>query len=308
MVFFCHWADKTFSFSPSGRGKHGRRHSPIPQPQLQQISSQAEATVISSTNSLDPFLDNDSSLSSIPSSSVPSRKSVNRKQHPPLSSLVHAEAIPVPVTTRRQMPNISRSDPLPSHVRQRPRPVSALPSTFQYFPICDDMNDVVDLGAPATPPPSRRHHDNGLQTAPISSRTPGAFPFNTMGLPSSPPPLASKRNRKHHRTPSEGVFHMSSDDDLSSEPGGTTLNPNVQALFGLVNTSKPSSKMSPSAFSTPIRAIPPFKRESVSLSYVSLSNEKPSERETAEKAAGYFASSMFQNSPGPEELPDPLLF
>ena len=120
------------------------------------------------------------------------------------------------------------------------------------------------------------------------------------GVPTTPPP--KRGNKKHRRTPSEGVFHMSSDEDLSSGPGESILNPNVQALFGL------SSKMSPSAFSTPIRAIPPFKRSSGSSSYFSLSNEKQSEREAAEKAAGYFASSMFQNSPSPEELPDPLLF
>ena len=307
LFFFVIWADNTLSFSP-GRGKHGRQHSPL---QLQQIPSQVEATVISSIksiDSLDPFLDNDSSLSSNPSSpTVPSQISVNCKQHTPSPSLVHVEAIPVPVVTRRQTPNISRSNPLPSHIRQRPRPISALPSTFQHSPIYDDMNDVAHLGAPTTPPPTRRH-DNGLQTAPISSRTPGAFPFNT-GLPSSPASLASKKgNRKHRRTPSEGVFHMSSDEDPSSGPGETFLNPNVQALFGLVNTFKPSSKVSPSAFSTPIRAIPPFKRNSASPTYLSLSNEKLSEREDAEKAAGYFASSMFQNSPSPEELPDPLLF
>ena len=101
---------------------------------------------------------------------------------------------------------------------------------------------------------------------------------------------------------------MSSDEDLSSGLGGTILNPNVQALFGLVDTFEPSSKMLPSAFSTPIRPIPPCKRDSASPSYFSLSNERQSEREAAEKAAGYFASSMFQNSPSPEELPDPLLF
>ena len=101
---------------------------------------------------------------------------------------------------------------------------------------------------------------------------------------------------------------MSSDEDLSSGPGGTILNPNVQALFSLVNTFVPSSKTPPSAFSTPIRAIPPFRKDSASPSYFSLSHEKQSEREAAEKAAGYFASSMFQNSPSPEELPNPLLF
>jgi len=98
---------------------------------------------------------------------------------------------------------------------------------------------------------------------------------------------------------------MSSDEDLSSGPGGTVLT-NGQTLFGIVNAFNPSSKMS--TFSTPIRAIPPYKRDSASPSNGSLSKEKQSEREAAEKAAGYFASSMFQNSPSPDELPNPLLF
>ena len=208
------------------------------------------------------------------------------------------------------MSNISRSDPLPTHIRQRPRPISALSSPLQDFPICNDMNDAADSGLPITPPRTRRHHDNGLQTAPISSRTPGAFPFNALPLPSPPSRVASKRgNKKHRRTPSEGVFNMSSDEDLSSSgPGGPGLNPNVQALFGLVNTFNPKSKMLPPAFSTPIRAIPPFKRDSTSPSNGSLSKESQLERGATEKVAGYFASSMFQNSPSPEELPDPLLF
>ena len=92
---------------------------------------------------------------------------------------------------------------------------------------------------------------------------------------------------------------MSSDDDVSSGPDGTSLNPNVQALFGLVNNNfKSSSKTLPS---TPIRAIPPFRKGSASPSY-------SSKREASEKAAGYFASSTFQNSPSPEELPDPPIF
>jgi hypothetical protein len=300
------WADNWLIFrrSPSYPAVHEKhRHqpsSPIPQPQLQPIPSQAEVTVVSSVNStnlFDPFVDNDSSVSSNPPSpTIPSRKPAN---HKPSHSVEYSKAIPVPVTSRRQIQNISRSDPLPSH---RPH----LTSTLQHFPICDDANysDV-----PFTPPPRRRHHDNGLQTAPISSRTPGAFPFNIPGLPPSPSPVATKRdNRKHRRTPSEGVFHMSSDEDLSSGPGRTIPNPNLQTLFGLVNTFEPNSKRLPSAFSTPVRAIPPFKRDPTSLSNGSLSKEKQSECESAKKAAGYFASSMFQNSPSPEELPNPLLF
>ncbi|KAF8800571.1 hypothetical protein BYT27DRAFT_7199698 [Phlegmacium glaucopus] len=299
---------------PLVRGKHGRQPSPpIPQPQSQQIPSQAEVAVVSFINLSDPFLDNDSSFSSnLPSSTIPfnpSGKSVNRRQerHTPSPSPTPSEAIPVPAATRRQMPNMSRSDPIPSYIRQRPRPISARPSTFQHFPICDDMNDVVDAG-PTTPPATHRHYENGLHTAPIATRAPGTFPFNAMGL-HSPSPVASKRgNRKHRRTPSEGVFHMSSDEDVSSGPDGTVLNPNVKALFGLVNTFNPGSKVS-STFSTPIRSIPPYKRDSASPSNGSrLSKEKQLEREAIEKAAGYFASSMYQNSPSPDELPDPLLF
>ena len=293
-------------------GNHGRQPSPpFPQPQLQQISSQAEVAVNSSinpTNFFDTSLDNDSSLSSDPPSPIPFAKSVTPRQQTRTSmpSQVHSEVISVPAATKRQTPNISRSNPLPSHIRQRPRPISARPSSFQPFPICDDMDDPADHGGPITPPTTRRHYDNGLQTAPISSRTPGSFPLNAMDLPSSPSPAVRRRgNRKHRRAPSEGVFHMSSDEDMSSGSGGTVLSPHVQALFGLVNTSKPSL---PSTFSTPVRPIPPYKRDSASPSDSSSSKENQLEREVAEKAAGYFASSMFQNSPSPEELPDPLLF
>ena len=62
----------------------------------------------------------------------------------------------------------------------------------------------------------------------------------------SPPLLASNGDTGSIAQP----FHMSSEEDLSSGPGRTILNPNVQALFSLVNTFVPSSKTSPSAFST----------------------------------------------------------
>ena len=161
------------------------------------------------------------------------------------------------------------------------------------------MNDPADLSAPTTPLATRRNHHNYLHSTPISSRKPGPFPSNTMSLPSSPSLIPSKR--KHRRTRSKDVFQTSSDEDHSSGPDGTSLNPNVRALFGLVNTSKPSSKTLPS---TPIRAIPPYKKGSASPCYGS----SQSKSEVSEKAADYFASSMFQNSPSPDELPDPLIF
>jgi hypothetical protein len=96
---------------------------------------------------------------------------------------------------------------------------------------------------------------------------------------------------------------MSSDDGLSSGPDGTSLNPNVQALFGFVNTFKIISnlKMLPS---NPVLPIPLFLKGSASPSYGSLQ----SKCEASEKAAGYFARSMFQNSPSPEQLRDPPIF
>ena len=237
------------------------------------------------------WFDNRLIRSNPPSPSPPSLKSAKHKQRTP-SSLVHSDAIPAPVVPRRQSTKISRSDSLPSHICRHPHPTS----TLQRFPICDDMNDTADLSAPA---PARRDHDNNLQANPISSRKPGVFPSNTLSLPSSPSKLPNRR--KHRRTSSEGVFHISSDEDPSSGHDGTSLNPNVQALFGLVNTPKPSSKMLPS---TPIRPIPPFKKSSTSPSYGSLQSKCG----TSKNAAVYFASSMFQNSPSPEELPDPPIF
>jgi hypothetical protein len=53
--------------------------------------------------------------------------------------------------SRRQTPNISHSDPIPSLICPCPRPIWALPSTSQHFPICDDMNDIVDFDAPSNP-------------------------------------------------------------------------------------------------------------------------------------------------------------
>ncbi|KAF8155813.1 hypothetical protein B0H34DRAFT_798924 [Crassisporium funariophilum] len=294
------------------RGKHGRQPSPpISQSQLHQIPSQAEATVISSINSahlFDPFLDNSAqSLHSPPPSPTmnfePSGKLARRRQQqtgPPTPT----KAVPVAIP-RTHSATLSRSAPLPTNMVQRPRPIPKRSATTKDFPICDDLNEVADQMVMITPPATpRRHFDNGPSTAPLSARTPGAFPFNGMGYTS--PPSPKKANRKHRRTPSEGVFHMSSDEDLSTGPGGVILNPNVKALFGLVGTPEP--KMSTSAFATPSPRTPEYPRQSSSLGNSSmLSKEKQAERDAAARTADYFASSMFQNSPSPEELPDPLL-
>ena len=141
---------------------------------------------------------------------------------------MHAEAIPVPIATRRQTRNISRSDPLPSHMRQRPRPISPLPPFH--------------LPAHPVPLATRRQTPNISHSDPLPSHI-------------------RQRTRPVSAIPSTYRYFPICDDmnDVADFGGPTT-------------------------------------------------NEKHSEREAAEKAAGYFASSMFQNSPSPEELPDPPLF
>ncbi|KDR80323.1 hypothetical protein GALMADRAFT_208439 [Galerina marginata CBS 339.88] len=294
----------------SVRGKHGRQPSPpitAQQTAQPQTPSQAEATVvppIKSTNLFDPFVDHSNSPPPSPLASKPSGKLARRRQQQPQFS-TPSKAIPVPNSQRINPSNLSRSDPLPS----RMRPVPRRSATYQDFPVCDDMTEVADNDYTLSPPPTPRRpttNVSGPQTAPLSSRTPGAFPFIQMDL-STPPPSTTKRgNRRHQRVPSEGVFNMSSDEDVSTGPGGLVFNANanVQAILGM-NLNKRSSLPS---FSTPRPAraasAPQRSRES-SPSYDSLSREKQLEREANEKA-GYFASSMFQNSPSPEELPDPL--
>ena len=310
------------SASLSGvRGKPGRQPSP-PISQNQLLSSQAEAAVIfSSTNISDPFLDDSSHSSALqtPTSSPPTlaprpsgKLARRRQQQPqfatPSPSPVMSKAIPVPKSKRTGPSTLSRSEPAPSHMP--PRPTARRSSSAWDFPICDDMTEVGDfdqdntiLSPPVTPV---RKQFQVPHTAPISGRSPGQFSFN--GINNYPSPVSPKRGgRKHRRAPSEGVFTMSSDEDVSTGPGGAILNPNVKALFGLAHTPAPETS-SPFVTPTLSRAVPSthFRESSSPPSAFLLTREKQLEREAADTDAGYFASSIFQNSPSPEELPDPL--
>ncbi|KAF9528594.1 hypothetical protein CPB83DRAFT_869382 [Crepidotus variabilis] len=276
------------------RGKHGRQPSPPIPTSSQPVSSQAEATIISN-NAFDPFLDNvlppSPTLTSRPSGKLAQR----RQPTQPLS-------VPFPPTSNK-MPAMARSAPVPSNMK-RLRPLTKRSSTVQEFPICDDSSEYDPAPASLTP---RRLYDNGPQTAPLSAGAPGTFPFTDFGghSISAPPPSPNspKKSRKHRRTPSEGVFHMSSDEEVSSGPGGYVLNPQVKSLFGLANVTPMKTSLAASPFVTPpsSRTVTPRARDS-SPSGGSL----PPVREGNEKA-GFFASSTFQNSPSPDELPDPLL-
>jgi len=205
---------------------------------------------------------------------------------------------------------MARSEPIPSHMKQRPRPLPKRSSTQLDFPICDDLAEagagLDDFDFSLAP---LRLYDSGPLTAPLSARLPGAFPFAPMASP--PPSPRKQRNRHHNRTPSESIFHMSSDEELSTGPGGAILNPSVQALFGLVSSGNSTANSTPvktpasgSPFVTPGRVTPPRTRESSpSNGHVNIGSYP----KDSSMAQALFASSMFQNSPSPDELPDPLL-
>lgn len=203
----------------------------------------------------------------------PSGKLAKRRQSniTPLELPEPSKSIPVPKRNSSSVP-LSRSEPYVSHMPRKTKSRKPLDA----FPICDDMTDAGDLSEqedispPVTPTPMRaKRYDDGPRTAPLTSSI-IAFP------PASPPsPLANKRGgRRHKRSPSEGVFAMSSDEDRQASDRSTGPN----GLFGLNNRTRAT---------------------------ISISREEELERQAAAFAAAYFASSTFQNSPSPDELPPP---
>ena len=206
----------------------------------------------------------------------------------------HPSIVVLPTRTPGLL-NLSQP-PRPPLQRQTPKPLPKTKSTpVVRTPLLNSTAEITNnkksgvVALPATPPQLRGR---------------GQIKHTKDRVHRTPSPSYPAVRRKHRHQPQSEVSVISSSDEDLSVSGSNILNPDVQDLFGLVNTYKPS-KMPPS---TPVRAIFPSKRNSTSPSHGSLPKEKQSEREGAEKAAGYFASSMFQNSPSPEALPDPLLF
>lgn len=142
------------------------------------------------------------------------------------------------------------------------------------FPICDDMTDIDgDRSRPSTParkPATWQQQslvDDGPRTAPLSNAI-HSFPFNF----DTPSPSPVPARQRHARGPSDSVFNMSFDEDCSSD-----ASEELKALFaGMMPNKRRMNKSS---------------REDIA-------------RTDAEKEA-YFASSQFQNSPSPDDLPAP---
>jgi hypothetical protein len=278
--------EKTTARSNSHSAVRGRRNNTRQQsPPIS--TSQAEVSPSptyksTKSNLFDPFLD-DSPIHSQPSAAIPTLASrpsgkLARRRQPNLDSAPAnpSKAIPVPrAFNSSSAPNLSRSEPGASRIRSRK-------VARDSFPICDDLTDTDESEDDSTPPatPTRPRtaprftlslHD-GPRTAPVTGPS-SAFPF-TDSFTSSP--LAGRKHdkRKHHRIPSEGVFAMSSDEETSNYPRSDD---GLKTLLGLTGGRLP------------------------------LSEESEQEREAAAAAAvaAYFASSNFQNSPSPEELPPP---
>ncbi|KAH8996342.1 hypothetical protein EDB92DRAFT_1794095 [Lactarius akahatsu] len=160
--------------------------------------------------------------------------------------------------------NLSRSVPTLSSMQSNG-------AIADVFPICDDLTDVEDdddVFAPSTPVRSKSGnttrqpamYDDGPRTAPISTPRSG-FPFNSKPVPTVTP----ERKRQHVRSPSEGIFNLSMDEDsaLSSPSDGGLKAPGSLSARRRIVSAASSGKRD------------------------------------------FWASSKFQNSPSPDVLPVP---
>ncbi|KIJ61522.1 hypothetical protein HYDPIDRAFT_137432 [Hydnomerulius pinastri MD-312] len=282
---------------------HARRNN-IRQPSPPIHSSQVEGNILpsmqsfahrnnnSASNSFDPFVvssDSDSENSRPPLMSLPSKngstkaapaltaqpsgKLARRRNHAPQAPATPtpaSRAVPVPRSGAQSAAprhNLSRSAPGPHAIpRHNNRRSSAVYSA--EFPVCDDTTDVEDNSPPSTPTRETSQSTwqqlafDGPRTAPLSASN--GFPF------AGPAGTSPSPARRHYRTPSEGVFSMSFDEDISSTSDSSE---ELKKLFGF----------------------PPKRFGSVGHSATRAAKEK----------AGFFASSVFQNSPSPDELPPP---
>ncbi|KAN0131944.1 hypothetical protein V8E53_010224 [Lactarius tabidus] len=163
--------------------------------------------------------------------------------------------------------NLSRSVPTLSSMQSNG-------AIVDVFPICDDLTDAEDdddVFAPSTPVRSMKGnttwqqptvYDDGPRTAPIATPRSG-FPFNSKPVSTVTP----ERKRQHVRSPSEGVFNLSMDEDSAlSYPSDTPGGPKTQGSL-------------------------PTRRRMASAASAGKKD--------------FWASSKFQNSPSPDVLPIP---
>jgi len=157
-----------------------------------------------------------------------------------------------------------------------------------------DLSDVETPPIPVTPPatPLRKQafvadSHSMTRTAPPTMKSAGSgFPFNN----NFNGPTSAKKARKHRRSPSEGIFNMSLSSDEDNFAGAGAATPG-NALLEYARK-RPQQK-------TPATPSPTFSRATTASTAIGGIQPLP---------ASFFASSQFQNSPSPDELPDPSQF
>ncbi|KAI0090440.1 hypothetical protein BDY19DRAFT_772332 [Irpex rosettiformis] len=178
-----------------------------------------------------------------------------------------------PVTSVSQSgPSLTFTPPLQSLPRRNS--AGSFAADWDDFPVCDDMTVVSSPTTPvresASVPPKRSNitwQQSLIDDAPRTAPLSSTFNYSSPAVMSHVTP--SPAHRRHHRVPSEGVFAMSMDED-SSESSDELRDALKRLAIG---------KQGRSARRTP----PP--------------------PESA--PASFYAGSVFQNSPSPDELPVP---
>ena len=277
----------------NNRRGHAQHHQGSP-PNFSNLPSQAEVTNKRNSlpnshslrprqhNSFDPFLVSSESESDNPPSTP-------TKANPPVRPAPKIASRPTgKLARRRQNIGDAPSTPTPSKAVSVPRPQGQVPTweshplnlsrsvpslssiqgekTRDVFPICDDLTDAEDddMFAPSTPVHAKGVYDDGPRTAPLTNPRSG-FLFN----PNPASTRTPERKREHARSPSEGVFNLSMDEDSPFFSRDASGEFNTKA-------DNPPRRRIASAASTPMG----MKRD-------------------------FWASSKFQNSPSPDVLPIP---
>ncbi|KAK7681477.1 hypothetical protein QCA50_015569 [Cerrena zonata] len=218
----------------------------------------------------------------LPELTRPSGKLARRRQSGQFTS---PKTLPVSrikeksVPVNHSEPNLAMT-PERRHVTRRVSTGTTVTTAWD-FPICDDSDD---LTPPSTPVresasvPSKRTSATWQQQAFFDDAPRTAPPSAVFGYPfpdrasQNATPTPAQRRRNHRRVPSEGMFAMSTDDDSSSSDASEEL----KTLVGLI----------------------PKRRAQVV-------RRTPSPATPDSITAGFYAGSVFQNSPSPDELPVP---
>ncbi|KAF8652351.1 hypothetical protein AX16_004381 [Volvariella volvacea WC 439] len=324
---------RSTSQSPHNNGRRNNNRQPSPpHPDFLINTSPAEGFQTPTKNKADPFLD-DSPANKLPSLSTsatllqqpppptlsprPSGKLARRRQQQQLLRPAPSSNEEIASSTSKPIPLNAKPIDIQPLARSEPRPIPTshrAKENTPVFPVCDDTDDAL---YPTTP--TRPRHKAGIyqpKTAPPRAPAPNSY----FPSPTSSPVATQEKSRhgvrRHNRAPSGGVFDMSSDEEphtLSSTPSGA-LTPNVEALFNLAVPQRGSISASsssyigaglPSSLPLPSASSPFGFSQPTTVPRTRESREKQLEREAAAAVAAYFASSNFQNSPSPDELPPP---